>query len=96
MSVLKDPSPEAKVLFAALESVDGRQKSYGPPARFMEHVADLWRAQFGWDVTGGDVAQAMILFKLARLSHDAEHHDSWVDISGYAAIGGAGTKKEGA
>ncbi|MGK2740559.1 DUF6378 domain-containing protein [Tepidicaulis sp. LMO-SS28] len=94
MGVLKEPSAEAKVLFAALESVDGRQKSYGPPADFMAHVADLWRAKFGWEVMGSDVAQAMILFKLARLSHDGDHRDSWVDISGYAAIGGAGTEKE--
>jgi len=89
MSVLKKTTGEAGILFAALEIVEGREKSYGSPAQFMEHVAALWHAQFGWEVSGEDVAQAMVLFKLGRLAHDNAHRDSWIDICGYSSIGGA-------
>jgi hypothetical protein len=45
----------------------------------------MWAATFGWDVTGEDVALAMVLFKVARAK--AGHtRDNLVDIAGYARV----------
>lgn len=35
-----------------------------------------------------DVSMMMALMKIARLANDPSHHDSWVDVAGYAACGG--------
>lgn len=39
-------------------------------------------------ITADDVAMMMALLKIARLELDPMHHDSWVDVAGYAACGG--------
>jgi hypothetical protein len=39
-------------------------------------------------VTAEQVAACMIGVKLARLAEDITKDDSWVDIIGYAALGG--------
>lgn len=40
------------------------------------------------DLDAQDVAMMMSLMKIARLQNDTGHHDSWVDLAGYAACGG--------
>jgi hypothetical protein len=39
-------------------------------------------------ITPEDVVACMIALKLARLAEDTSKDDSWVDIIGYAALGG--------
>ena len=72
----------------ALEAHDivhgARREKYGHPADNLAHTADLWRAQFGWDVSAGDVALAQVLLKMSRLRRSPEHRDNVVDIVGYA------------
>lgn len=69
-----------------------RNKSYGPAEDNFTHIADMWqvylRAQ-GYDVElhNYDVAQMMILLKVARLATNPLHADSMIDIAGYAACG---------
>lgn len=42
-----------------------------------------------WDgrFTASDVAQMMVLLKIARLENSPHHLDSWTDVAGYAACG---------
>ncbi len=51
-------------------------------------IAKLWSPLFGIEVTPSMVATAMIALKLARIARGHEAEDSYVDIAGYAAIGG--------
>ena len=64
-----------------------RAADYGDARRNFAHVAHLWRDAFGWDVDVEQVPLAMILLKVARLTSNARHEDSWIDIAGYAALG---------
>ena len=76
-----------------LEKAEGtgkwsRAEDYGDAAENFQRVADLWSPIFGQEVTVAQVVQAMISLKLSRLINSPEHTDTWVDIAGYAALGG--------
>lgn len=68
-----------------------RRKTYGPPEKNFEIIAELWNAY--WHNKGAenfaaqDIAVMMVLMKVARLIETPEHLDSWIDIAGYAACG---------
>jgi len=57
-------------------------------------IAKMWSALFGIEVTPSMVASAMIALKLARIANGHEAEDSFVDIAGYAAIGGEAFSQE--
>jgi hypothetical protein len=77
------------VLSTAERLVNGdRDQTHGSPALTFGRIAALWSAHLGVTITPAQVAQMMILFKVARLGGNPAHMDSWVDVCGYAACGG--------
>ena len=72
-----------------------RQENYGSPESNFRNISELWTTYFNiakhtedwYDITPTDVANMMILMKMARLMNKPDHEDSWVDICGYAANG---------
>ena len=64
-----------------------RAKDYGDAYVNHKRIADMWSVVFGKEVTVRQVILCMIAMKVARLVHDSKE-DSWVDVCGYAAIGG--------
>ena len=72
-----------------------RQENYGSPESNFRNIAELWTTYFNvskntedwYDITPMDVANMMILMKMARLINKSDHEDSWIDICGYAANG---------
>ena len=78
-----------EILEKAEELVNGpRAEDYGDAAENFQRVADLWSPIFGQEVTIAQVVQAMIALKVSRLINCPDHTDTWVDIAGYAALGG--------
>lgn len=73
----------AKVLISS-----DRNKNYGEAAVNFQRIADLWDTILDTKVSLEQVALCMIAVKIARLMETSNHHDSWVDICGYAALGG--------
>jgi hypothetical protein len=65
-----------------------RNKDYGDPADNFAATAEMWSAYKGVVFTAHDVAAMMILVKVSRLSMSPAKRDNWVDIAGYAALGG--------
>ena len=63
-----------------------RRATYGNPATSMAAVATRWSVTLGRPVTPAEVVLCMIDLKLARLTHDPRHHDSAVDVIGYATL----------
>ena len=57
-----------------------------------ERIATIWnvllRGKLLKQITPTEVTAMMIGLKLARLAEDMHKDDSWVDIIGYAALGG--------
>lgn len=88
----------ADILQTAENLINGdRAQSYGSPQDSFGRIAELWSAM-GFqiqsdpcvlrDVNATDVAMALIQLKMARLVASPGHEDSWVDIAGYAGLGG--------
>lgn len=68
-----------------------RNEQYGEPEDNFKVIATLWndyikQIPIGMDLTSEDVANMMILFKVARNLANPKD-DNWVDICGYAACG---------
>ena len=65
-----------------------RAKEYGPARTNHERIAQIWSIILEQEITPEQVVACMVGLKLARLSEDMTKDDSWVDIIGYAALGG--------
>ena len=77
----------ASILEAAHVVIYGdREDTYGAPGKNLTKIARLWSAYLETDIAPEDVAQMMILMKVARLQNSPGHRDSLVDIAGYAAL----------
>lgn len=86
-------TPRGDVLREAEALITGdRNKTYGPPTENFRNIAELINVRFrhllkpGERFTGSDVADLMVLVKIARNAADPKR-DNFVDIAGYAACG---------
>ena len=65
-----------------------RAKDYGDAYLNHKRIAELWSPILDKDITVDQVYACMIAVKLSRLIETPDHEDSWIDICGYAALGG--------
>lgn len=85
----------AEILKTAESLINGPRKSdYGDLRNNFLACAELWNAwiaaRTGTEIhlTPEDVAVMNMMIKMARLSNNISYADGWVDIAGYAALGG--------
>ena len=71
---------------AAYLTSGDRNKTYGPPVQNMQHIADIFNAWTGRDLTAQEVAQLHTATKLARSQTSPTHRDSYVDTMAYRGI----------
>ena len=73
-----------------------RNKAHGDPENNFSNIARFWNAHLrarhdalpaGFELDATDVAIMMAGMKMARLSFNPSHEDSWIDLAGYAACG---------
>ena len=74
---------EAKIIITG-----DRQKAYGPAKDNFQKIASLWSVYLGKVVDVNDVANMMILLKVARSLGPSWKDDNYIDICGYAALAG--------
>ena len=89
----QEPEPwnRKRVLREAEKCVCGkREQDYGTPEDSFQKIGTFWTAYLNYAVriNAEDVAAMMALLKIARISENLQHMDSWVDLTGYAACGG--------
>ena len=74
-----------------------REEDYGSPEDNFSVIAAFWEAYIKRKCVGPetivevlpeDVAAMMALLKLGRIATGSAQPDSWVDLAGYAALGG--------
>ena len=84
-----EPWTRKRVLREAEKCVCGhREQDYGTPEDNFGRIAEFWTTYMGVEFGTVDVAIMMALLKIARISENLQHMDSWVDLTGYAACGG--------
>lgn len=78
-----------KILETAKSIISGeREGAYGKAEDSFALTASLWSGYLGTRLSPTDVANLMILMKVAQNSSGAYKEDNWIDICGYAALGG--------
>jgi hypothetical protein len=91
-SSIKEENP-TEILDKAAEIVYDRPDSHGEPEDSFKTIAEMWN---GYLRGGGipdpnirphDVANMMVLLKVARNAEGHYHEDNYVDIAGYAENG---------
>ena len=76
------------IIMKAEELINGdRNETYGDAKESFSTIAKLWSVYLGVDVTAEQVAAMFVLMKISR-QRKSKHMDNWVDIIGYAALGG--------
>lgn len=65
-----------------------REGQYGAPEDSFSNIARLWGIYLGRDLKPSDVANLMVLMKVARNMNGVYKADNWVDMVGYSALGG--------
>ena len=82
----------AAILDRARSIVTGdRRTTHGAPERCFGTIAAFWRIYLdaiGRPVQPHDVAQMMVLLKVARSTSGTFHADDYEDACGYAALAG--------
>ena len=107
LSMLENPAVDARpepepwtrqrVLREAEKCVCGhREQDYGTPEDSFEMIGKLWTVYLDYakKIDAHDVAAMMALLKIARISENPQHMDSWVDGCGYFSCGGEIAGKE--
>lgn len=92
-----EPWTRRRVLSEAERCVCGqREQDYGTPEDSFEMIGKLWTVylDYATKIDAHDVAAMMALLKIARISENPQHMDSWVDGCGYFACGGEIAGKE--
>ena len=78
-----------RLLQTAIDVIEQRRKTYGPPDQHFSRTAAAVSAIFAdklrSPLTASDWAQIMIIDKLARHQGDAPSDDTPIDLAGYAA-----------
>ena len=65
-----------------------RNNTYGEPEDIFGIIADYWSIYLDTVITSTDVGNMMGLFKIARISANKFHEDSYTDAIGYIACAG--------
>lgn len=63
-----------------------RNRTYGDPVENMQHIADIFNAWTGLNLTARHVAQLHVCTKMARRMTTPDHRDSFVDDMAYVGI----------
>lgn len=95
----EEPITRRTVLETAIKTIcEDRMDQYGNPENNFQTIADMWTtylraAEVISSTTDAvimphDVAAMMCMLKLARVATGAAKLDNWVDLAGYAALGG--------
>ena len=89
-SEIKDPTTcKEGILDRAKEIITGaRNDAYGDPKDSFKKISMLWSDYLGMYVSPVDVANMMVLLKVSRQKTGKGSADNFIDIAGYAALGG--------
>jgi hypothetical protein len=74
------------VLSTALQTIQQRDNEYGDIRPSFIRAATIASSLLDKKLTAFDIAVIMMAVKMARLAHNREHQDSWIDLTAYTAF----------
>jgi len=75
------------ILQTAIDLTGGdRNQAYGSPVENHQHIANIFTALTGRDLSAAEVATLHIATKLARMRTSPTKGDNYVDLAAYAGI----------
>ena len=78
-----------KILEEAIRLItQERAEQHGDARKNFETISVLWSEILKIQVEPHQVALCMASLKIARLVSNSKSEDSWIDLAGYAALGG--------
>lgn len=86
LAAAAEPLRAALLLEARRLTCTDRHAIYGPPVGNHAHIAAIFNAITGRDLTAREAALFQVATKLARLSRATGHRDSYVDAMAYLGI----------
>lgn len=78
---------DTHILEDAIETVYDRPEAHGKPEDSFDRIGAMWEAYLDTKVSATDVANMMVLLKVARNAEGHYHEDNYTDIAGYAENG---------
>lgn len=63
-----------------------RNRTYGDPVSNHDHIARIFNAWTGRDLTASEIVMVHMATKMARMMATPNHRDSHVDLMAYAGI----------
>jgi len=82
------PISASFILYKAAKLVDGdRNDAHGRKQDNFQNISMLWSAYLGMDLSPKDVANMMVLLKVARTKTGRFNEDDYIDMAGYAGCG---------
>lgn len=92
----KPLSPRASILREAEQLVSAtRRVEHGDPNETFAEIAAIWSVILGVEIRPDQHAACMIAVKLVRAKRNPAGRDNWLDMAGYAAIGGEVAPQKG-
>lgn len=80
-------SPRAELLAEAMSlTTIERCRVYGDPVTNHEHIARIFNAWTGRDLTAAEIVMVHMATKMARMTTSPDHRDSHVDLMAYSGI----------
>jgi hypothetical protein len=78
-----------EILNKAAEIITGdRNETHGDAQKTFARIASYWGVYLGLDVTPAQVAEMMVLLKVARSQAGCFNADDYIDCVGYSALAG--------
>lgn len=74
------------------EVADSRKEAHGEATDSLELIAGLWSEYLGIEIAPHEVAEMMIILKIARSKNGQPTMEHYEDIQGYAHIANEATK----
>lgn len=80
-------APRIELLSEAIELTGGdRNEAYGDPVLNHQHIADIFNAVTGRNLSAREIVLVHVATKLARRARNPTHRDSYVDGMAYTGI----------
>ena len=83
---------DSALAFDAIATMKGdRQRTHGDPQDTLARIAQMWTGYLGKDIHPHEVAQMMVLVKIARSRH-AYDRDHYLDAVAYTLLAESGNR----